>query len=833
MRYRTMGLALCSAVLVACDSGGGTQEPPPSPAISVAAAASAVDVLPGGAATLNVSITRSGGYTGAVTVTGEGLPPNVTVAQTTIPSGSTAGTVTINAAAAATPGTSSITVRAAGTGVTAATTSFTLNVVQPPAIQVSLSAATVSVPQVGTANVTVNLTRQGGFAGAVAITVEGLPTGVTVPAGSIAAGASSAVLTFNAASAAVGTSNLTVRATATGVAAATAPLTLTITTVPVAPAVQIALNPAALSLAQGGSGNFTVTATRVGAFTGAITLAAENLPADITLANATVAEGATTAQMTVNVGTAATLATSNIIIRASGTGASEGTATLALTVVQPPGFTLALAPAALSVAQGQQAQATVTLTRVGGFAGPVDLTATGAPAGLTVSFNPASVANATSSVTVAASAAVAAGSYPITIQGAAPGAVSQTATLNVTVTGGSTGGGNIAYRFCETSDTGIPIWLAAQDGTGAWTRVTGNQNQEYSFQMNSTRGGIAYVTQEAGVFSLVVLYQSRAELQAQGAGSCAFGPDASRTVTVSVSNISVLEQAYIALGNAFTVVSGAAPVPTLVQGVATGPLDLVAARVGLQGSAFVLNRLSIQRGINPPANSTVNVDFAGAGSFEPASANATVHNLGGDQAFASVLYRTSGGTYATIMPAGGVGGATQQYRGVPANQQAAGELHQLSVTAAANLGGAVPPTSFRYGYVVFQTVTDRTITLGPELTAPTISTAAVQPYLRLRAVLPVQQEYDTWFMANFGQAAPSRNASVQMSAEYKGASGTATLEVPDLSAVAGWNNTWGLTAGVPTQWTVLGIRFSSGNAMEEWRDGATWAAAMRAGSITP
>jgi hypothetical protein len=72
-----------------------------------------------------------------------------------------------------------------------------------------------------------------------------------------------------------------------------------------------------------------------------------------------------------------------------------------------------------------------------------------------------------------------------------------------------------------------------------------------------------------------------------------------------------------------------------------------------------------------------------------------------------------------------------------------------------------------------------------------------------------------------------------MSAEYKGAGGTATLEVPDLSAVVGWNSAWGLTTGVSTQWTALGIRYSSGNAMGEWTDGATWAAAVRSGSITP
>src|SRR5438445_13866457 len=69
-------------------------------------------------------------------------------------------------------------------------------------------------------------------------------------------------------------------------------------------------------------------------------------------------------------------------------------------------YTLSLAPAALTLVQGANGTATVTITRTN-FAGAVTLSLGGAPAGVTGAFNPAAPTGTTSALTVSVGAAVA------------------------------------------------------------------------------------------------------------------------------------------------------------------------------------------------------------------------------------------------------------------------------------------------------------------------------------------------------------------------------------------------------------------------------------------
>lgn len=101
------------------------------------------------------------------------------------------------------------------------------------------------------------------------------------------------------------------------------------------------------------------------------------------------------------------------------------------------------------------------------------LTATGAPAGVTVSFNPASVTSGNSStMTVATTASTAPGTYPLTITGT--GSVTHTTTYTLTVrgTGSCTGqqlltnGGFESGTTPWTGDTGA---IGAHTGQSAHT----------------------------------------------------------------------------------------------------------------------------------------------------------------------------------------------------------------------------------------------------------------------------------------------------------------------------------------------------------------------------
>jgi len=110
-------------------------------------------------------------------------------------------------------------------------------------------------------------------------------------------------------------------------------------------------------------------------------------------------------------------------------------------------FSVAVNPGALAVRPGASATAAVSTYTVSGAAQGVTLSASGQPAGVSVTFAPASVTSgggSTMTVTVGASAAT--GEYPITVTGT--GAVSRTATFTLTV---SPDGGNCS---------GVPQWVS-------------------------------------------------------------------------------------------------------------------------------------------------------------------------------------------------------------------------------------------------------------------------------------------------------------------------------------------------------------------------------------
>jgi len=94
-------------------------------------------------------------------------------------------------------------------------------------------------------------------------------------------------------------------------------------------------------------------------------------------------------------------------------------------------YALSLTPAALTIVQGANGTATVTITRTS-FTDAVTLSLSGAPAEVTGSFNPAAPTGTTSTLTVSVGAAVAAGVYNLTVNGTgSPGNRSTPLTITV------------------------------------------------------------------------------------------------------------------------------------------------------------------------------------------------------------------------------------------------------------------------------------------------------------------------------------------------------------------------------------------------------------------
>ncbi|HEY2163152.1 MAG TPA: hypothetical protein VGH04_04140 [Gemmatimonadaceae bacterium] len=92
-----------------------------------------------------------------------------------------------------------------------------------------------------------------------------------------------------------------------------------------------------------------------------------------------------------------------------------------------------------------------------------------------------------------------------------------------------TSSGNVTWQFCGR--LGIPIWVAFQDGTGAWTHVTGT-NDSYTFNITQAVGGVAYVLPfSTGGFDLEVFCGSKADLQGRANEVCNGAAGAGKMVT--------------------------------------------------------------------------------------------------------------------------------------------------------------------------------------------------------------------------------------------------------------------------------------------------------------
>jgi hypothetical protein len=172
-----------------------------------------------------------------------------------------------------------------------------------------------------------------------------------------------------------------------------------------------------------------------------------------------------------------------------------------------PAFTLSESPTSLSVAQGSAGTSTITTAVSGGFNSAVALSASGQPSGVTIGFNPTSIAApgaGSSTMTATVAPTVAAGTYPITVTGAG-GGLTQNGTVNLTVTTSGGGGGSnyslitlpdqgltSTYAFMnsatksldmvmyELTDTTASGYLVALGNAGIKVRVILDQNNEKS-----------------------------------------------------------------------------------------------------------------------------------------------------------------------------------------------------------------------------------------------------------------------------------------------------------------------------------------------------------------
>ena len=201
-RMARSALLLAALAVVACDDDDDPTEPTGTLTLNVSR--TTLDVAAGSDDTLTVSITRGGGFTGPVALSITGAPTGVTATldKSTLSATDVSSGVTITVVAAVTPGAYPLTVKADANGAPDREATVTLNVLAPSVAGFSLAVTpdTARVTQGATGNTLVTLTRTGGFADAVAITTDSLPSGVTAAIGapSLAGDTTTIVLTASA-----------------------------------------------------------------------------------------------------------------------------------------------------------------------------------------------------------------------------------------------------------------------------------------------------------------------------------------------------------------------------------------------------------------------------------------------------------------------------------------------------------------------------------------------------------------------------------------------------------------------------------------------------------
>jgi hypothetical protein len=761
-----------------------------------------------------------------VTVTGP-VGPAPTMDVTGLPTGVTAAPLTLTAAADGLSATGRVVFTASASAVTGDSTAVFK--VTPPApypggqaglditvlgnADFALSApANASVVPGGSVTVPVGITRNA-LSGEVVFTLQSPPAGISATYTPSGPTSTSTNVTFAAAAAvATGSYALTLVGTV-GTVVHTAVLTLDVR--------DFSLAATDVTATAGSSGTGTATATLVNGFAGAIVLSLQSPPAGVTIQAATIASGATSSPFTLDVASSVVGGTYSLTVVGTGGGAAR-TAAFTLTVSGNPDFSLSVAPSPVSVPAGGSIATTVTVSRANGFAGAVTLSLVSPPAGVTATFTPNPASGATANLQLDVLGTVAPGSKALTVQGT-NAALVHTAPLTLNVTTAP----SVTVTSYVNGDTANADFAAYQDGNGAWQPLSG-ANGSYSFPVTDAakRYGLALACSGTSgpltATTVRIFHAVQSELPGVVFGC--MKPVTGFAVSGAITNGSASTAAFAVGVSASTATASYA-----LAGVPGGTRDLLLAALPASGPA---TKVVLDRATTLSAPLTRDVDF-GTEGFVPTSQAVTLTNVPAAATGAGeVDFFTSGATFAQT---GAVSGTTGTFWGIPVASQVSGDVHLLR---AKNADGSTPAAT--------QSIERWFVTPADQ----TADFAAIGPFGAAAVTAPTATPY-ALFKADFDNAGvqlyqlsfkdPTRDWAVLVTPAWLGAGATHSYSVPDLSAVSGFDPTWGEPAGQATDWAVRGI-VSAGSRRDTqvglaWPvlgiDGLEIRSAGKAGTVTP
>ena len=348
--------------------------------------------------------------------------------------------------------------------------------------------ATVAVTAGSSGTDVLQLYSVNGFAGTVNYTcaaATGVTCGIAPNSNTFAAnGTASATVTVSAGSTtANGSYDVVVTGTdSSGEYVHTVGLTAMVTGSAATGAIVLS-NSGSINVMTGSSGTSTLTVTPQNGFTGQVDFSCSmnGAPAGVTCSAPAVSisgTAAATSTLTVDAASTATAGsyTATVVASDAATGKVTSSTTVPVTVTQSavPSFTLDNS-GSISIAAGSSGISTLTVTPANGFTGGVSFSCTiaGSASGLTCSAPATTISGttaATSTLTVAAGSATAAGNYTATVTASdeATGTVTSSVTVSITVTAAPP-----SPSFTLSNSGNISV-TAGSSGTSTLTVTPGN-----------------------------------------------------------------------------------------------------------------------------------------------------------------------------------------------------------------------------------------------------------------------------------------------------------------------------------------------------------------------
>jgi hypothetical protein len=364
--------------------------------------------------------------------------------------------------------------------------------------------------------ISVNTAPQNGFTGMVAVTVTGLPSGVTAkPATLTLTPGMAQIVTLTAAStAASGSATVTFTGTS-GTLSHSATVAATVTAAAPLADFSLSVSPTSVALVAGETGSkVSVLATAVNSFSGAVAIAITGLPSGVTASPATLTLTPGTAQ-SVTLTAAATAAAGSVTVTLTGTsGSLSHSATVATTIsaASVPNFSLSTSPTSATLVAGETgSKISVLATAVNSFSSTVAVSITGLPSGVTASPTTLSlIPGAAQSTTLTAASSEAAVTATVNFTGIS-GSLTHAASLALTVqaAGSSTTAPDVTTYHNDIARDGLNAQEtiltlsnvnSAQFGKIGFDTVDGLVDAEPLYLANVTAGGkqrnVLYVASE-------------------------------------------------------------------------------------------------------------------------------------------------------------------------------------------------------------------------------------------------------------------------------------------------------------------------------------------------